>query len=96
MCEYQSVECAFTSPVSIESGMLVRSVFLVHGLNKISFFRLYTQMQFWASLFSLGSSCEVGYLFPRSSRLVIMSGITAGTRSQWSMWRPVGSGAMLL
>ena len=23
MCEYQSVECAFTSPVSIESGMLV-------------------------------------------------------------------------
>ena len=23
MCEYQSVECAFTSPVSIESCMLV-------------------------------------------------------------------------
>ena len=23
MCEYQSVECAFTSPVIIESGMLV-------------------------------------------------------------------------
>ena len=23
MCEYQSVECAFTSPVSIVSGMLV-------------------------------------------------------------------------
>ena len=23
MCEYQSVECAFTSPVGIESGMLV-------------------------------------------------------------------------
>ena len=23
MCEYQSVECAFTSPVSIEPGMLV-------------------------------------------------------------------------
>ena len=23
MCEYQSVECAFTSHVSIESGMLV-------------------------------------------------------------------------
>ena len=23
VCEYQSVECAFTSPVSIESGMLV-------------------------------------------------------------------------
>ena len=23
MCEYQSVECAFTSPVSIKSGMLV-------------------------------------------------------------------------
>ena len=23
LCEYQSVECAFTSPVSIESGMLV-------------------------------------------------------------------------
>ena len=23
MCEYQNVECAFTSPVSIESGMLV-------------------------------------------------------------------------
>ena len=22
-CDYQSVECAFTSPVSIESGMLV-------------------------------------------------------------------------
>ena len=23
VCEYQSVECAFTSPVSIESGMLL-------------------------------------------------------------------------
>ena len=23
VCEYQSVECAFTSPVSIESGLLV-------------------------------------------------------------------------
>ena len=23
VCEYQSVECAFTSPVSIESGMMV-------------------------------------------------------------------------
>ena len=23
MCEYQSVECAFTSPMSIESSMLV-------------------------------------------------------------------------
>ena len=23
MCEYQSIKCAFTSPVSIESGMLV-------------------------------------------------------------------------
>ena len=26
MCEYQSVECGFTSPVSIESGMLVTDV----------------------------------------------------------------------
>ena len=26
MCEYQSVECAFTSPVSIHSGMLVKRV----------------------------------------------------------------------
>ena len=39
MSEYQSVECAFTSPVSIESGMLVTcrmqfvmSVSSVHGV----------------------------------------------------------------
>ena len=36
VCEYQSVECAFTSPVSIESGMLVtcRAVcdVCVHGV----------------------------------------------------------------
>ena len=37
MCEYQSVECAFTSPVSIESGMLVTcrmqyEIVCVHGV----------------------------------------------------------------
>ena len=37
MCEYQNVECAFTPPVSIESGMLVtcrmQYVFCVDGLG---------------------------------------------------------------
>ena len=48
------------------------------------------QMCFWVSLFSLGSSGVVGSLLQRSTRLVIMSSIFAGTGCSWSLWRPVG------
>ena len=47
-------------------------------------------MRFWMALFNLGSSCEVGSLLRRSSRLFITSSISAGTGSSWSLWRPVG------
>ena len=37
------------------------------------FFRLYTQIRFWMSLFNLGSSGEKGSLLQRPSRLFITS-----------------------
>ena len=70
---------------------LFRSVFWsMVSTKSLHFCRLCTQMRFWMALFSLGSSGEVGSFLRRSSRLFIMSSISAGTGSLWSLWRPVG------
>ena len=70
---------------------LVRSVFWsMLSTKSLHFFNLHTQMRFWMSLFNLDSSCEVGSLLRRSSRLFIKSSISAGTGSSWTLWRPVG------
>ena len=60
------------------------SMFSTKSLNFCS------QMRFWMSLYSLGSSGEVRSLLRRSSRLVITSSISGGTGSSWSLCRPVG------
>ena len=73
------------------SPQLGKICLLVHVLNKISpFFCLCSHMRCWMSLFSLGSSDEVGSLLRRSYRLVITSSISAGTGSSLSLCRPVG------
>ena len=43
-------------------------------------------MRFWMSLFNLGNSGDVGSLLWRSSCLIIMSSISVGTGSSWSLW----------
>ena len=83
---------AFFSAVNSfdSSPQLGKICLLFHVLKKyIIFFRLCSQMHFWMSLFSLGSSDEVGPLLHRSSRLVITSSISAGTCSSWGLCRPV-------
>ena len=65
---------------------LVRSVFWpMVSTKSLIFFRLCTQIQFWMSLFNLGSSGEVGSLLQRSSHLFITSNISSGTASSWSL-----------
>ena len=58
--------------------------------KSLHFCCLCSQMRFWMSLFSLGSSDEGWSLMRRSSRLVITSSISAGTGSSWILCRPVG------
>ena len=50
---------------------------------------------FWMGLFNLGSSGKVGSLLWKSSRLFILSSISSGTASSWSLWRPVWCDAAL-
>ena len=82
---------AFCSAVnSVDSSPQLGNICLmVHVLNTISPFSC-SQMRFWMSLFSLGSSGEVRSLLRRSYRLVITSSISAGTGSSCSLCRPVG------
>ena len=66
---------------------LVRSVFCsMFSTKSLTFFRFYSQMRFWMSLFSLARLDEVGSLLWSSSRMVITSTISAGTGSSWSLW----------
>ena len=70
---------------------LVKSVFWsMFSTKSLHFCRLCSQMRFWMSLFSLGSSDEVWSLLWKSSRLVITSSISVGTGSSWSLCRLVG------
>ena len=55
----------------------------------------FVQMRFWMSFFSLCRSGDVGSLFQKLSCLVFTACISAGTCSLWSLWHPVGWGAML-
>ena len=74
-------------PLIVLHSLVLWSMFSTKSLH---FCRVCSQMRFWMSLFSLGSSDEVWSLLRRSSRLVITSSISAGTGSSWSLCRPVG------
>ena len=71
---------ALPSPLII-LHMLVGFVFWSMVSTKSQFFHLYTHIRFWVSLFNLGSSCEVGSLLRRTSRLFVTFSISAGTGS---------------
>ena len=77
-----AVRFALPSIPLIVLHSLVRSVvWSIFSTKSLNFFRLCSQMRFWKSLFSIGSSDEVRSLFRSSSRLVITSSISAGTGS---------------
>ena len=87
------VIASFSAVISFDSSpQLGKIIVLLHVLNKISQFFpfMLTDVRFWMSLFSLGSSDEVASLLRKSSRLVITSSISAGTCSSWSLCRLVG------
>ena len=91
IASFSASRLALSSIPLIVLHSLVTYVFWTMVSTKsLNFFRLCTQMRFWMVLFNLGSSGEVGSLLRRSSRLLIMSSISAGTASSWSLWRPVG------
>ena len=82
---FSAVRFALPSIPLIVLHSLVRSViWSMFSTQSLHFF------PFWMSLFSLGSSDEVGSLLRSSSGLVITSSISAGTGSSWSLYRPVG------
>ena len=79
---FSAVRFALPSIPLIVIHSLVRSVFWsMFSTTYLNFCRLCSQMCFWMSLFSLGSSDEVGFLFRRLSHLVITSSISVGTGS---------------
>ena len=87
---FSAVRFALSSIHLIVLHSLVTYVFYsMFSTKSLHFFRLCSQLCFWMSLFSVGSSDEVGSLLRRSSRLVTSS-ISAGTGSSWSLCRPVG------
>ena len=91
IASFSAVRFALPSIPLIVLYSLVRSVFRsMFSTKSLNFFRLCSQMRFWISVLSLGSSDKVGYLLRRSSRLVITSSISAGTGSSWSLCHPVG------
>ena len=91
IASFSAVRFALPSIPMIVLHILVRYVFLsVFSTKSLIFFDLCSEIRFWMSLFSLGSSDEVGSLLRRSSCLVITSSISAGTSSSWSLCRPVG------
>ena len=86
IASFSASRVALRSIPLIVLHILVRSVFWSMVSTKpLNFFRLRTQIRFWMSLFNLGSSCEVGSLLRRSSRLFITSSISASTGSSWSL-----------
>ena len=69
--------------------LVIYVLWSMFSTKSLHFCHLCSQMRFWMSLFSLGSSGEVQTLLRRSSCLVITSSISAGTGSSWSLCRPV-------
>ena len=88
IASFSAVRFALQSIPLIVLHSLVRSVFWSMFPTKSPHFPVHLNR--WMSLFSLGSSDEVGPLFRRSSRLVITSSIFAGTGSSWNLCCPVG------
>ena len=84
IASFSAMRFALPSIPLIVLHSLVSSVFWsMFSTKSLSFCRSCSQMRFWMSLFSLGSSDEVRM----SSRLVITSSISAGTGSSC---RPAG------
>ena len=77
-------------PLIVLHSLVIFVLWSMFSTKSLHFCRLCSQMHFWMSLFSLGSSGEVQSLLRRSSRLVITSSISAGTGSSWCLCRPVG------
>ena len=91
IASFSAVRFALPSIPLIVLHSLVKSVlWSMFSTKSLHCFRLCSQMRFWISLFSLGSSGEVRSLLLRSYRVVITSSISAGTGSSWSLCRPVG------
>ena len=91
IASFSAVRFALPSIPFIVLHSLVISVLWSMFSTKSLIFSVYcSQMRFWMSLFSLGSSGEVRSLLRRSSRLVITSNSSADTGSSWSLCRSVG------
>ena len=91
IASFSAVRFALPSiPLIVLHSLVISVLWSMFSTKSLHFCRLCSQMRFWKSLFSLGSSCEVRSLLRRSSRLVITSSISAGTGSSWSLCRPVG------
>ena len=86
-----AVRCALPPiPLIVLHSLVIYVLWSMFSTKSLHFCRLCSQMRFWMSLFSLGSSGEVRSLLRRSSHLVTTSSISAGTGSSWSLCRPVG------
>ena len=91
IASFSAVRFALPSiPLIVLHSLVISVLWSMFSTKSLNFCRLCSQMRFWMSLFSLGSSGEVRSLLWRSSRLVITSSISAGTVSSWSLCRPVG------
>ena len=91
IASFSSVRFALPSiPVIVLHSLVISVLWPIFSTKSLHFFRLCSQMRFWMSLFSLGSSGEVRSLLRRLSRPVIISSISASTGSSWSLCRPVG------
>ena len=91
IASFSAVRFALPSiPLIVLHSLVMSVLWCKFSTKSLCFCRLCSQMRFWMSLFSLGSSGEVRSLLLRSSRLVITFSISAGTGSLWSLCRPVG------
>ena len=91
IASFSAVRFALPSiPLIVLHSLVISVLWSMFSTKSLHFCRLSSQMRFWMSLFSLGSSGEVRSLLWRSSRLVITYSICAGTGSSWSLCRPVG------
>ena len=91
IASFSAVRFALPSiPLIVLHSLVISVLWSMFSTKSLQFCRLCSQMRFWMSLFSLGSSGEVQSLLRRSYRLVITSSISAGTGSSWSLCRPVG------
>ena len=90
IASFSAVRFALPSiPLIVLHSLVISVLWSMFSTKSLHFCGLCSQMRFWMSLFSLGSSGEVRSLLRRSSRLVITSSISAGTGSSWSLCRPV-------